>query len=230
MGRKWLGNERHYGDFSGTSARPARRASPPSPTRPTAFDATPHAAAAVHLVLAHPSPRAHHQVITQLATRNRLDDQAVAQLRAEDPRAAILVTTRGSLDSARTPSAALTARYPKGRRLVAFADGATPAPAPASGSPCATVAVPRREGVLFRAHRANDTAAIKHALITYLDAVFAHDKRGRTCLHLAADEGRATQALLLLAARALACARDRGGLAPVDLAEYWAARAPLLPT
>ena len=225
MGRKWLGNERHYGDFSGTPARPARRAPPP-----TAFDATRDAATAVHLVPAHPSPRARHQVLTQLATRNRLDDQAVAQLRAKNPRVAILVTTRGSLDAARNPRAALTARYPNGRRFVALGDGASPAPAPASGTPCTTVAVPRRERVLFRAHRANDTAAIKHALITYPDAVFDHDKRGRTCLHLAADEGRATHAILLLAARALPCARDRGGLTPVDLPEYWAARAPLPPT
>ena len=110
------------------------------------------------------SPRSHDQAAA-FATLNRLDTTDFTQLRTEDPSVAAVVMACGSLESARNPSAAITARYPASRALTtAFYSGHAIHPdrrAPAAEPP----PDPRREGVLHRAVREQTRAAVRGALI-----------------------------------------------------------------
>ena len=140
---------------------------------------------------------------------------------------------KGPINTARNPSAAITARYPAAHHHVAHLDSQTPAPdavaltpPAAAGQPPSLIVDPRREGIQARAIRANDIAAARYVLITHPDPVYDADRRGRTALHLAADSGLPTLAILLLAARVVVNARDSDGYTTVETAEYWAARAP----
>ena len=169
------------------------------------------------------SPRSHDQAAA-FATLNRLDTTDFTQLRTEDPSVAAVVMACGSLESARNPSAAITARYPASRALTtAFYSGHAIHPdrrAPAAEPP----PDPRREGVLHRAVREQTRAAVRGALIPPPGSAFVTDRRGRTALHLAADARQPTFAFYFPAARAAVNAKDRDGFTPVDSAEYWATR------
>ena len=172
------------------------------------------------------SPRSHDQAVVAFATLNLLDTPSFIQLRAEDHRAAAIVMARGSLASARNPSAAITARYPAARALVAALNRAQAATSDRSARAVAAPAADvRREGVLHRAVRDATPAAVKASLISHPDSALDTDRQRRTALHLAADAGLPTIAVYLLDARADANARDRQGFTPVDCAEYWATRA-----
>ena len=209
--------------WSSQSSTATISAPPPDPARPaaTAFPAICDDVAAPF------SPRSHDAAVTAFANLNRLDSQALAGLRATDPRVAALIMARAPLDSARNPSAAITSRYPAAKEQIALATRLT---TPATTAPATTDTRSedcRRIGIRRRAVPSGELAAVRHALITYPDSIYDTDRRGRTALHLTADASQPALAVALRAARADVNTRDRDGYTPVDTAEYWAARAPL---
>ena len=78
--------------------------------------------------------------MTEFAICNHLDAASIFQLRQEDRRVAAIVMARGTLTTARHPSADTTARYPAARAAIAALDHAPPpllAPAPSIAAPFA---------------------------------------------------------------------------------------------
>ena len=124
------------GDRRSAAARWSSQAltSPPTaPDRPPAPTAAPPIDMTIGDVVAPLSPRSHDQAVVSFAALRRLDQPTTFQLRTEDPRVAAIVMARGSLASARNPSAAITSRYPAARALVAAMDralAAAPTPYP----------------------------------------------------------------------------------------------------
>ena len=117
--------------WSSQSSTATISAPPPDPARPaaTAFPAICDDVAAPF------SPRSHDAAVTAFANLNRLDSQALAGLRATDPRVAALIMARAPLDSARNPSAAITSRYPAAKEQIALATRLT---TPATTAPATT--------------------------------------------------------------------------------------------
>ena len=197
---------------------------PPPPPRPLAI---------LGVAPAPLSPRSHEQAITQFSHYNRLDAQAIARLRAADPRIAVHVMAQGPHQHRPQPKCRHHREVPRRTpsRRAPRQPNASPRrrrPHPYRRPP-SLIVDPRREGIQARAIRANDIAAARYVLITHPDPVYDADRRGRTALHLAADSGLPTLAILLPAARSDVNARANDGYTPFDCRVLGGSRTPALP-